>query len=121
MDIKDIQKALKTSDKPKKDACGDWNIFGKKGHIYHDHTYWYVMVYAGKLLSERLSFMTKWQGDGIFRSNKLPTPGQAVIIRKVAGLKRKRVLSPEHRKKALENLVFFKKKNVAKQHNDSPG
>ena len=114
MDIKDIQKALKTSDKPKKDECGDWNIFGKKGKIYHDHIYWYVMVYNGRLLEERLSFMVKWQGDYVYRSDKLPTPGQAIIIRKVAGLKRKRVLSSEQRKKAIENLVFFKKKNVAK-------
>lgn len=107
MDIKDIQKALKTGVKPKKDECGDWNLFGKFGKIFVDNTYWYVYVSEGRLkhIKEQLKFMTITQeGDYeiILRSSELPKSTQATKIRKIIGLKAKRVLSPEHREKLVE-------------------
>lgn len=99
--IQQLKKALRTSNKPQRDECDDWNIFGKHGKIYIDNTYWYVMAEGQtSVLKTKLScFMTLWQGDFIYRSNKFPDSERAEIIREVVGLNKKRVLSPEQRER----------------------
>lgn len=106
MNIKELHKALGTSNKPYKDECGDWNINSGKAKIYLDHIYWYIMV-SGKWNSvkKRLSFMTLWQdGDhgGVMRLDRLPTDKEAEIVRKVGAFSKKKTLSPEHRAKLVE-------------------
>jgi hypothetical protein len=113
--IRGLRKALRTSNRPVLDECEDWNIFGTKGKIYLDNTYWYLST-EGQVnnLKEKLSgFMKLWQGDFIYRSDKYPDAKQAAVVRKLVGLKQKRVLSPEHKAKAVRNLILFSKKDVA--------
>lgn len=114
MDIKKIRKALGTSTKLKQDECEDWNLFGTKGKIYHDHIYWYVMVYNPRELDQKLNFMTKWQGDGIYRSDKLPSSEEALLVRKLIGLGKKRTLSPQEREKAILRLQNFSYEHAPK-------
>lgn len=112
MDIKLIAKALGCSNKPELDECSDWNIFGTKGHIYHDDVYWYI--YTGGKWSEikkQLKFMTLWQdgdSEGCFRSDKLPDKEQAETVRRIVGLGKRRVLSTANKQKAVERLQKFR-------------
>ena len=109
MDIKVIRKALGTSTKAVKDECGDWNLFGKKGKVYHDHIYWYACVGNYRsILKKELSFMTLWQGDTVFRSDKLPSIKEAALIRRILGLGKKRILSPEQKAKLAEGSKKFR-------------
>lgn len=114
--IRELKKALRTSNKPKLDECDDWNIEGTKGIIYLDNTYWYLSAegQASNLKNKLSSFMKLWQGDFIYRSDTFPDSKQAGVIRKLVGLKQKRTLSPEHKAKALKNLILYKKKDEAK-------
>ena len=100
MQIADLKEALETSNPIVKDECGDPNIIGKKGHVYVDGDgsfgpWFYVMV-EGRDLKKRLSFMVPWQGDCVFKLDRLPTGEEAKKIRQIIGLKQKRKYNIEY-------------------------
>jgi hypothetical protein len=79
-----------------RDACGDWNIFGRRGHISSDGASMFVYLAPGTVrrwesAKRLLSFATVTQdGDdeGVFRLVDLPTAEQAETLRKLVGLRK---------------------------------
>jgi hypothetical protein len=105
-----LAKALDVSEKRiKKDTYGDWNIVGIRGHISTEGDYWYVYcdcnsVRKWTFTKKQLSFMEIHQdGDdeGILKCSRMPFRDEAKEIRKVIGVRPKRVISEEHRAKLL--------------------
>lgn len=99
--LKTIAKLLKTSNKVVKDECGDPCIFGKKGKVYTDLTFWYIYLVSSRWgsVKKELDFMEVWQdGDteGVLRADFPPSPKQAIIIRRVLGLGKKRIVPAKH-------------------------
>jgi hypothetical protein len=84
----------------RRDECGAWRIVGRKGHAYTwgPSGGWLLFCYGHSprkwsAIKRRLSSCSVTQdGDteGCLRLFDLPTPEQALAIRKVLGLKRKR-------------------------------
>jgi hypothetical protein len=89
----------------RRDECGTWRITGRNGHVYTwgQSGGWLLFCDAGNCdagssrkwaaIKRRLSFCKVTQdGDteGCLRLFDLPTPEQAVAIRKALGLRRKR-------------------------------
>lgn len=112
MDVLELKQALKTSSPIVKNECGDPNIIGKKGHVYVDGDgsfgpWFYVMV-EGKDLKKRLSFMIPWQGDCVFKLDRMPTKEEARRIRQVVGLKQKRKYSAEYAELLRQRLEKFR-------------
>lgn len=116
MNTKELHILLKTSSKLRRDECGDWNIFGKKGKIYSDEEYgdyWYLML-GGRGwngFKKKLNFMEVWQdGDegGALKLNRMPTTQEISKIKKIGGFGNKRVLSIEQREKLTEQLKPFR-------------
>jgi hypothetical protein len=90
----------------KKDACSDWNIFARRGHISTDGTgcfYIYVQFGSPRLWTftkRKLEFFTVSQdGDdeGILMMREVSTTEQAAVIRKVLGLRKAPSLTTEQR------------------------
>jgi hypothetical protein len=88
-----------------RDACGDWNLRGRRGHFSTDGQTFYVYL---KLPSPRrwefakrkLHFLFVTQdGDeeGIFKLKQLPTTVQAVVMRKVLGFRKAPTLTEQQR------------------------
>jgi hypothetical protein len=109
MNIRNLQEALGTSTKISYDSCDDPKLYGKTAEIYldGDGSYgpsWYVMFGSTPKQETRhkLKFMDLWQGDIAWKLDRLPTKTEANVIRKIAGLRKKKELSPEHRQKLIE-------------------
>ncbi len=114
-DIRNLYHSLSTSSRLARDECGDWNIFGSRGKLYTDKELgpnWYLYTWHSWARAKRgLSFMEVHQdGDdeGVLRLDRLPTEQEARLIRKCAGLGRKRKLSPERREKLIEAGFNFR-------------
>ena len=110
--IKEIHKHLRIANKYYKDECSDYNILGTKARVFVDQSYWYIYIfgYSWSLAKRYLSFMEVFQdGDheGILKLNRMPSFKEAMIIRRIAGFRKKRVLSASDRKKAIERIQNF--------------
>ena len=88
----------------RRDACGDYRINGKSGHIYADGTGYLLCVMTDEFkgrwtnVKKRLAFCQLTQdGDdeGCLHLDRLPTLAEADLIREALGIRRKRHLSPE--------------------------
>jgi hypothetical protein len=108
-DIRNLHTRLHTSSPLARDECGDWSIFGSKGKFYGDGTHgpsWYVYIDHSWLRAKRgLSFMEVHQdgeAEGVLKLERLPTPEEACLIRKWAGLGTRKTLTPERRAKLIE-------------------
>lgn len=97
---------LNTSvDRLKVDSCGDWNILGRKGNISTDSELWYLYTEGSSKrhwtsIKKQLSFMIVSQdGDeeGILKLERMPSPREAEVIRKVCGLRARPELTEEER------------------------
>ena len=99
---RDVLRCLRdVSKRPlRRDECGAWCIRGRRGHVYtwSPSGGWLLFCDAGSprkwsAIKRRLSFCKDTQdGDteGCLRLFDLPSPEQAIAIRKALGLKRKR-------------------------------
>lgn len=102
-----LTKALDVSEgRIKLDECGDWNIFGKRGHICTDSTGWWYLFTSCDTerkwnnTKKNLSFMEVSQdGDdeGILKLNRIPFRDEAQMVRKVIGLRPRTKLTEEGR------------------------
>lgn len=103
MKIAELKEALGTSSPIVKDECNDPNIVGTKGHVYVDgdgsYGPWFYVMAEGMNLKKRLSFMLTWQGECVYKLDRLPTEEEAAMVRKVVGLRKKKTLSAEHLEK----------------------
>ena len=88
-----------------RDTCGDWAIWGKRGHIYADGSGFLLFVSPGfkrgwSNTKRKLDFCRVTQdGDdeGCLHLDHLPTPKEAELIRHALRIKRKRQLTPDQR------------------------
>lgn len=117
--IKELRKVLKISNKIEIDACGDPNIYGKKGKLFVGKPFWFIYIFDGNwnVSKRKLRFMILSQdGDqeGILKLDRLPTIKESAIIREIGGFKQKRELSPEHREKLVEAGKKFRFTNGSK-------
>jgi hypothetical protein len=101
----------------RRDPCGDWNIFGRHGHVSRDGVGFYVYL---QLETKRrwektkrlLSFLTVTQdGDdeGILKMGDPPTAEQAATLRKLLGL-RKAAPATEEQLATLRRFSFVRDK-----------
>ena len=88
----------------RRDACGDWAINGKAGHIFADGSGFALYVKTGESVGRwnntkrRLAFCRVSQdGDdeGVLRLDRLPTSTEADAIRKALRIKRRRQMTVE--------------------------
>ena len=88
------------------DECRAWTIRGKRGYVatWGDGARWFIYCAPGSgrkwnNLRRDLSHLGKCTQDGddegIIRIDALPTPEQAVLIRKAIGLTKRPALNPE--------------------------
>jgi hypothetical protein len=93
----------------RRDGCGDYRISGKHGHVYADGAGFLLCVSGGGAarwwtnVKRRLSFCRVTQNgddEGCLHLDRLPTSGEAEVIRAALGIRRKRHLSPEAMAKA---------------------
>jgi hypothetical protein len=86
-----------------RDTCGDWAIWGKRGHIYADGSGFLLFVSPGfkrgwSNTKRKLDFCRVTQdGDdeGCLHLDHLPTPKEAELIRHALRIKRKRHYTPD--------------------------
>ena len=87
-----------------RDTCGDWAIWGKRGHIYADGSGFLIVVCTGGFIrlwantKRKLDFCRLTQdGDdeGCLHLDHLPTPKEAELIRHALRIKRKRHYTPD--------------------------
>ena len=88
----------------RRDACGDYAINGKSGHIYADGSGFLLCVSTNELarlwgfVKKRLAFCRLTQdGDdeGCLHLDRLPTAAEAEAIRDDLGIRKRRHLSDE--------------------------
>jgi hypothetical protein len=88
----------------RRDACGDYAISGKSGHIYADGSGFLLCVSTGESarrwnnVKGRLAFCRLTQdGDdeGCLHLDRLPNPAEADLIREALGIRKRRHLSEE--------------------------
>ena len=103
-----------------RDLCGDWQIAGRSGHIFGDGAGYLLYVHTGESprrwtnVKHRLEFCRVSQdGDdeGVLHLDRLPTPGEAELIRDAVGVRRRRHLSPAQQVR-LANLAGMRKGSV---------
>src|SRR5262245_45379278 len=98
--MRELLKALDGQSRTlRRDECGAWRIYGKRGHVYASGPSgaWLIYCAPGSArkwnnLKSRLSFrMVTQDGDdeGCFRLLELPTPEQAIQIRRALGLRKR--------------------------------
>lgn len=104
--LKKLALALDISEgRIKLDECGDWNIFGTRGHISTETEYWYLYTDSGSvrkwnITKNNLSFMEPHQdgdSEGILRCSRMPFRDEAMAVRKVIGLRPRTKLTEEQR------------------------
>lgn len=103
--LKKLSEALDVSEgRIKLDENGDWNIFGMRGKISTDSEYWYL--YTSRTprkwnnIKRDLSWMEVHQdGDdeGVLRCSRMPFRDEAVVIRKIIGMRPRTKLTEEGR------------------------
>jgi hypothetical protein len=89
----------------RRDECGAWCIMGKTGKVYSwgDGKAWVLWVGCRSArhwtaAKKRLDFCEVTQDceeEGCLRLHELPTPEQALVIRDVLGIQKRREVSPE--------------------------
>lgn len=112
-----------------KDACGDWSISGKTGHIFADGQ-GYLIYVATKESARRwtnikrhLSFCRiTQQGDteGCMHLDMPPTPQQAKAIRDAIGIRKKRTISDEAKATLASRLLQSRYKSTPPALGSSP-
>jgi hypothetical protein len=79
-----------------RDACGDWAIFGRLGHIYAAPEGFQLVISTGERpkawtwIKKRLTFCRLSQdGDdeGVLLLDRIPTPAEAELIREALGIR----------------------------------
>jgi hypothetical protein len=92
----------------RRDECGDWAIFGKRGHIYAAPDGFQIVVqcdsarewsYARKALKSFAALTNDGDEEGVVFLDRLPTVEEASTIRQYVGVAKKRVLSDEARER----------------------
>ena len=90
----------------RRDACGDYRINGKTGHIYADGDGYLLCVMTDESkgrwtnVKKRLAFCHVTQdGDdeGCLHLDRLPTLAEADLIREALGIRKRRHLSEDER------------------------
>jgi len=89
----------------RRDPCGDWNIFGRRGHVSTDGIAHFAYLQPGskrrwEAAKRTLDFLTVSQdGDdeGVLKIASAPTPEQADLLRKFLGLRKASPLTDEQR------------------------
>jgi hypothetical protein len=120
--------AVKARPNIHRDGCGDWALEGHYGQVYSVNVRLgepdFQIVLEGYDTARQWGFAKKslafcrvtQDGDtgGVFRLERLPTSGEASVLRSVLGLGKKRELSPEQREAAVLRLAStqFKKKRL---------
>jgi hypothetical protein len=110
-----------------RDGCGDWALEGHYGQVYSVNVLFgepdYQIVLEGYDTARQWGFAKKslafcrltQDGDtgGVLRLDRLPTSGEASVLRAILGLGKKRELTPEQREAAILRLAStrFKKKD----------
>ena len=88
------------------DECRTWTIMGKRGYVatWGDGARWFIYCAPGSSrkwnnIRQALSPLGKCtqagDDEGIIRIDALPTPEQAVLIRKAIGLSKRPAVNPE--------------------------
>jgi hypothetical protein len=122
--LQGLSDALATSGRRiRLDPCGDWNILGARGHIFTDAKLWYVFVAADSKrrwtsIKHKLSFMHLSQDaddEGVMKLERMPTPAESKIIRKVLGLRQKTQLT-EDQQAELKSRFNPSPKGVSEAH-----
>lgn len=97
--------ALDCTDKAlRRDECGDWRILGRSGHVYAVPEGFQILVEAGtprawSAVKRRLAFADlRNDGDteGCFILDRLPTAGEAALIRRDLTIRKRPTFTPEH-------------------------
>lgn len=119
--LEKLSEHLSTSeDRIRLDDCGDWNIFGRRGHIFTDSKLWYIFVAETtkrkwSAIKAKLKFMEVSQdGDdeGILKLERMPLQEEAEAIREVLGLNKRPELTEEQRAKLVERSFKLRKEGV---------
>lgn len=119
--LEKLSEHLSTSeDRIRLDDCGDWNIFGRRGHIFTDSKLWYIFVAETtkrkwSAIKAKLKFMEVSQdGDdeGIMKLERMPLQEEAEAIREVLGLNKRPELTEEQRAKLVERSFKLRKEGV---------
>ena len=113
--LQSLLTALDASDRAlRRDGCGDWAIFGKTGHIYADFARWHLAVYPGTSrrwtntkcsMSAFTQLAVDCDVEGTFKLDRLPTQVEAIEIRDVLGIRKRREVTDEHKEKLVEALA----------------
>lgn len=124
--LQELLTALDASERQlRRDECGDWRIGGTKGHIYAMGDAFHLVAFTDEcdfdhrprssrrwtFAKQRLDFARVIQdGDeeGILRLANLPSELEALEIREVLGIRKRRHLSPEERERAASRLRAFR-------------
>lgn len=116
-----LSEALNTSEERiHLDECGDWNIVGKRGHIFTDAELWHVSVEGTTKrrwdnIKKKLSFMEVSQdGDdeGIMKLERMPTQEESSLVRETVGLNKRPLLTDAQRAKLSERVLKVRKEGV---------
>jgi hypothetical protein len=117
----DFAKALGSRDSAlRRDECGDWAIFGKRGHIYAVPDGFQIVVqcgsarewsYARKALKPFAALANDGDEEGVLFLDRLPTFEEAETIRQYVGVAKKRVLSDEERERLVSLGHRFEKRS----------
>jgi hypothetical protein len=112
----------------RRDECGDWAIFGKRGHVYavpgtldRPKTPGFQIVvqcetarewsYARKALKSFAALANDGDEEGVLFLDRLPTAEEGEIIRQYVGVAKKRVLSDEDRERLVSLGRRFEKRS----------
>ena len=106
----------------RRDECGDWAIFGKRGHIYAvpgslDRFQIFIAgtarewSYARKALKPFAALTNDGDDEGVLFLDRLPTAEEAETIRQYVGVAKKRVLSDEERERLVSLGHRFEKRS----------
>jgi hypothetical protein len=95
-----------------RDACGDWIISARRGHISTDGFSSYAYLALGsprrwEFAKQALKFLSVTQdgdNEGIFIMRDIPTAEQAAVIRKVLGLRKAPILTEQQRETVTSRL-----------------
>ena len=117
-----MREALFASAALKRDECGDWNLFGKSGHIYAIAPMSFYLycapgsVRAWNFAKRAMSFAKVTQDggeEGFLHMDRLPTPDEAAVIRDRLGIRKRRELS--------EGTLQALRERVHKWHDQAQG
>jgi hypothetical protein len=100
----------------RRDPCGDWNIFGRRGHISTDGTVTYASLSAStrrrwEVAKRALDLPVVQDGDdeGIVRLDDLPSEPLAETLRRLLGLRKS--IRPSDKQRATLARFHFRRDN----------